>query len=73
MKRSPAGTLDRQDIGRRVKLQGWVHRRRDHGGVTFLNLRDRSGIVQVVVPPEGEADSSLAPVRNEWVIEVEGA
>jgi aspartyl-tRNA synthetase len=72
MKRSVAGTLGRDDIGRQVKLQGWVHRRRDHGGVTFLNLRDRGGIVQVVVPPDGEAAAALAAARNEWVVEVEG-
>ena len=51
MKRSGAGTLGVDDIDRQVKLQAWVHRRRDHGGVTFLNLRDRSGIVQVVIRP----------------------
>jgi aspartyl-tRNA synthetase len=74
MKRTGAGSLAVADVGRHVKLQGWVHRRRDHGGVIFLNLRDRSGIVQVVVHPEeaAEAAAALAPARNEWVVEVEG-
>jgi aspartyl-tRNA synthetase len=74
MKRSEAGALGVEDLGRQVKLQGWVHRRRDHGGVIFVNLRDRSGIVQVVVHPENaaEAAESLAPARNEWVVEIEG-
>ncbi|MDH3402759.1 MAG: aspartate--tRNA ligase [Acidobacteriota bacterium] len=75
MKRSGAGTLGVEDVGRQVKLQGWVHRRRDHGGVIFLDLRDRSGVVQVVVRPADapEAASNLAPARNEWVVEIEGA
>ncbi len=75
MKRSEAGALGVDDVGRKVKLQGWVHRRRDHGGVIFLNLRDRSGIVQVVVHPEdaAEAAANLSPARNEWVVEVVGA
>ena len=46
MKRSGAGTLGAGDVDQQVKLQGWVHRRRDHGGVIFLNVRDRSGIVR---------------------------
>jgi len=74
MKRSRAGSLTAASVGQRVRLQGWVHRRRDHGGVIFINLRDRSGIVQVVVHPDDAAAAAetLAPVRNEWVIEVEG-
>jgi aspartyl-tRNA synthetase len=74
MKRSAAGTLGVDDIDRQVKLQGWVHRRRDHGGVTFLNLRDRSGIVQVVIHPEDApaASDALGAARNEWVVEIEG-
>jgi len=74
MKRRGAGTLSREDIGQRVKLQGWVHRRRDHGGVLFLNIRDRSGIVQAVVEPEDHAEvaEALGEVRLEWVVELEG-
>ncbi|MDH3254819.1 MAG: aspartate--tRNA ligase [Acidobacteriota bacterium] len=74
MKRSEAGDLRAENVGERVKLQGWVHRRRPHGAVTFLNLRDRSGIVQVVLRPDQfpEASAALEAVRLEWVIEVEG-
>ena len=72
--RRGAGTVGEGDLGRRVLLQAWVQRRRDHGGVIFLDLRDRSGIVQVVVKPEEEpaAAAALAPVRAEWVVEVAG-
>ncbi len=74
LKRTEAGTITAEDVGTRVRLQAWVQRRRDHGGVIFLNLRDRSGVVQVVVTPEHnpEAAGVLDPVRNEWVVEVEG-
>jgi aspartyl-tRNA synthetase len=74
LERTGAGRLSRTDVGRRVKLQAWVARRRDHGGVLFLDLRDRSGIAQVVARPEESAAafSALEPVRSEWVVEVEG-
>ncbi|MCP4660828.1 MAG: aspartate--tRNA ligase [bacterium] len=74
MKRRQAATLTKADIGHRVRLQGWVHRQRDLGGVFFLDLRDRSGLVQIVVHPDthAEAHAILEPVRSEWVIEVEG-
>ncbi|HEX7181489.1 MAG TPA: aspartate--tRNA ligase [Thermoanaerobaculia bacterium] len=72
--RRGAGTLRKEDTGQRVRLQAWIHRRRDHGGVVFLSLRDRSGIVQVVVHPEDhpEVGRTLEPARSEWVVEVEG-
>jgi aspartyl-tRNA synthetase len=74
LKRRGAGSITVADMGSRVLLKAWVQRRRDHGGVIFLNLRDRSGVVQVVVTPEfqPEAARALDPVRNEWVVEVEG-
>ncbi|MEO8504332.1 MAG: aspartate--tRNA ligase [Acidobacteriota bacterium] len=75
MKRTGAGTLTREHIGSRVLLQAWVQRRRDHGGVLFLDLRDRSGIVQVVAKPDEctpETVQTLDPVRSEWVVEIEG-
>ena len=57
-----------------VTLAGWVHRRRDHGGVTFIDLRDRFGLVQVVADPvtAPEAHEVLLAVRNEWVMQVRG-
>ncbi|RMH20028.1 MAG: aspartate--tRNA ligase [Acidobacteria bacterium] len=72
--RRGAGTLRAADAGQRVRLQAWVHRRRDLGGVLFLDLRDVSGIAQVVVHPEEqpEVHRLLEEVRQEWVVEVEG-
>ncbi|MEP7010027.1 MAG: aspartate--tRNA ligase [Acidobacteriota bacterium] len=72
--RRGAGTIGPDDIGSSVLLKAWVQRRRDHGGVIFLDLRDRSGVVQVVIKPDlqPEAASALGAVRSEWVIEVEG-
>ena len=74
MNRTEAGSLRAADAGRRVKLQAWVARRRDMGGLMFFDLRDRSGIAQVVVRPDErpEVAAALEPVRNEWVVEVEG-
>ena len=73
MRTHGAGTLRRDDDGTSVTLAGWVARRRDHGGVAFLDLRDRSGIVQVVADPEaGEALAAAHDVRSEYVIRVEG-
>ena len=68
-----AGTLRAGDDGTRVTLAGWVARRRDHGGVAFLDLRDRSGVVQVVADPTaGEALRAAHDVRSEYVIRVSG-
>jgi len=74
LERRGAGTLGPDDIGGRVKLQAWVQRRRDMGGLMFLDLRDRSGVAQVIVRPDErpEIAAALAPVRAEWVVEVEG-
>jgi aspartyl-tRNA synthetase len=74
MKRRGAGTLTESDVGQRVRLAAWVGRRRDLGGLIFLDLRDRSGVVQVVVEPEDapEVAAALEPVRSEWVVEIEG-
>ncbi|MSQ39948.1 MAG: aspartate--tRNA ligase [Chloroflexi bacterium] len=68
------GALRPSDVGRRVRLAGWVHRRRDHGSLVFIDLRDRYGIVQVVVDAAvaPEAHSALTDARSEWVIAVEG-
>lgn len=60
-------------LDQEVKLCGWVHRRRDHGGVIFLDLRDREGIVQVVLAPEQrEAFKTAESIRNEYVVQVIG-
>jgi aspartyl-tRNA synthetase len=68
------GELRASHVGERVTLAGWVHRRRDHGHLTFLDLRDRYGITQVVTNPDDAATAHAAaePVRNEWVVQVEG-
>ena len=77
MKRTiDCGSLRKGDAGRTVILNGWVHRKRDHGGIFFINLRDRYGITQVTVDTTGE-QAGLAEIcaelRNEFCIAVEGA
>ena len=67
-----AGTLRASDIGTNVTLTGWVGRRRDHGGVAFIDLRDASGVVQVVVRDEVLAASGAHELRNEYCIKVDG-
>jgi len=68
------GELRADDVGARVMLSGWVHRRRDHGHLTFFDLRDRYGITQVVTSADAEpaAHAIAQEVRNEWVMQVEG-
>ncbi|MDJ1172169.1 aspartate--tRNA ligase [Roseofilum sp. BLCC_M154] len=68
------GELQGKNIGETVTLCGWVDRRRDHGGVIFLDLRDRTGIVQIVSDPDRTPDSyGLAEkLRNEYVVQIEG-
>lgn len=68
------GELRPEHAGQEVTLAGWVNRRRDHGGVTFIDLRDRSGLVQVVANPDlspGAHEASV-DVRAEWVLQVKG-
>lgn len=73
MRTHRCGELNPTHIGQEVKLCGWVHRRRDHGGVIFIDLRDREGIVQLVVDPSTpEAFSRAEQVRSEYVIRVNG-
>ena len=69
------GELRPAQVGERVTLAGWVHRRRDHGHLTFFDLRDRYGITQVVTNADEQPDAHAAgaEARNEWVIQVEGA
>jgi aspartyl-tRNA synthetase len=68
------GSLRASDIGKTVTLFGWVDRRRDHGGVIFVDLRDRTGIVQVVSDPERTPASYpvAEQLRNEYVVKVQG-
>jgi aspartyl-tRNA synthetase len=72
--RLTCGTLRREDVDERVILRGWVNRRRDMGGLIFIDLRDRFGLTQVVFNPEIAADAHAAAsqVRNEYVLEVRG-
>lgn len=67
------GELDATHVGATVEICGWVHRRRDHGGVIFLDMRDRTGIIQVVYDPDTEDSFNMADeVRNEFVLRVTG-
>ena len=67
------GELNSSHIDQTVTVSGWVHRRRDHGGVIFLDMRDREGILQVVFDPDAEASFATADkVRSEYVVEISG-
>ena len=68
------GELRSKHIGETVTLYGWVDRRRDHGGVIFLDVRDRSGIVQIVSDPERTPDSyhGAEALRSEYVVKITG-
>jgi len=68
------GELRASHAGQTITLSGWVHRRRDHGGVAFFDLRDRTGIVQVTLNPDLPKESLdlVANIRMEWVLQIEG-
>ena len=67
------GEVKKSEVGQEVEVCGWVHRRRDHGGVIFLDVRDRSGIVQVVYDPDTQDSFATADrVRNEFVLKAKG-
>jgi aspartyl-tRNA synthetase len=74
LKNKAAGTLTAADVGETVLLAGWVGRRRDHGGVIFVDLRDHSGVVQVVLNPDDEpaAAQDLQGLRSEFCIAIDG-
>ena len=74
IKSHSCGEIRKTDADRAVKLAGWVHRRRDHGGLIFIDIRDREGIVQVVFNPEKApaAHTVAEGMRNECVIAVSG-
>jgi aspartyl-tRNA synthetase len=66
------GALRDSNIGETVRLSGWVHRVRDHGGVLFIDLRDHYGLTQVVADPDSPAFKAAETLRAEWVIRVDG-
>ncbi|MGZ4958432.1 MAG: aspartate--tRNA ligase [Methylomonas sp.] len=73
MRSHKCGELNTQHLGQTVALCGWVHRRRDHGGVIFIDLRDRAGLVQVVFDPDAAESFAIAEsVRSEYVLRIEG-
>ena len=73
MRTHKCGEVTKQQLGESVALCGWVHRRRDHGGVIFIDLRDREGLVQVVFNPDAADTFAIAEsVRSEYVLRVKG-
>ena len=72
--RTPCGQVGPSAVGQGVTVCGWVHRRRDHGGLTFIDVRDRSGILQVVFNPQGQtaAHTAARELRAEYVVQVTG-
>ncbi|MCK4778292.1 MAG: aspartate--tRNA ligase [Actinomycetia bacterium] len=69
------GEIRVENIGEEVELYGWIHRRRDHGGLIFLDLRDRSGLIQIEADPDisEEAFKNAEKIRNEFVVRVNGS
>jgi len=74
LKTHSCGELRREHVGQQVTLAGWVHRRRDHGGLIFIDLRDTDGITQVVCNPQvsSPAHAVASELRNEYVVQVRG-
>ena len=73
MRKLSCGALRRSDAGERVELNGWVNRRRDHGGLVFIDLRDRDGLTQIVIHPEQQQAFEIAQaLRSEDVVRVHG-
>ncbi len=73
MRTQYCGLVDERYVGQTVRLFGWVHRRRDHGGVIFIDLRDREGLVQVVCDPDrADTFATAEKIRSEFCIEVAG-
>jgi aspartyl-tRNA synthetase len=66
------GALRESDIGTEVRLSGWCHRIRDHGGVLFIDLRDHYGLTQVVADPDSPAFKTAETLRAEWVVKIDG-
>src|SRR3954470_19845787 len=73
MRDRAAASVNASNVGQTVRVAGWVHSRRDHGGVYFFDLRDRSGLLQVVVNPEkAEAFLTAGKLGAEYVVTVSG-
>ena len=73
MRTTYCGLVSEALLGQTVTLMGWAHRRRDHGGVIFIDLRDREGLVQIVCDPDRAATFAIAEeVRNEFCLKVIG-
>ncbi|MDC7714569.1 aspartate--tRNA ligase [Vogesella sp. LYT5W] len=73
MRTDYCGLIDKKFLGQTVTVKGWAHRRRDHGGVIFIDLRDREGLVQVVIDPDTpEAFQTADSARNEFVLSITG-
>src|SRR6202451_4466579 len=68
----PCGAPGVAEVGQAVRLSGWCHRIRDHGGVLFIDLRDHYGLTQCVVDPDSPAFAAAEKLRSEWVVRIEG-
>ncbi|MEN9753781.1 MAG: hypothetical protein RLZ07_163 [Pseudomonadota bacterium] len=66
------GALRESDVGQEVRLSGWCHRIRDHGGVLFIDLRDHYGLTQCVIDPDSKAFKLAETLRSEWVVRIDG-
>src|SRR5690242_4370294 len=74
MRSEYCGLVSRAHLGQKVTLYGWVHRRRDHGGLIFIDLRDREGLVQIVCDPNDPRTFEKAQLlRNEFVVKIKGS
>lgn len=73
MRTNYCGAIDKTYLDQEITLYGWVHRRRDHGGVIFIDLRDREGIVQIVCDPDHKENFQIAEkIRTEYVLKIVG-
>ena len=64
--------LSAENVGQNVRLSGWVHRVRDHGGVLFIDLRDHNGMTQVLCDPDSPVFAEVEKIRAEWCIRIDG-
>ena len=72
MKKIENNSISIKDIEKSIELYGWVSKKRDLGGLIFIDLRDRSGIIQLVVNPDNEYYETARSLKNEYVIKVNG-